>query len=69
LFGYVWVAFLVALVNGLLLSILSTVCASVGGVLRAPRSTELTRWFLHTSEAPSHRFRLIRISQPRAPPA
>lgn len=65
--GYVLVAFLVALVNATLVSVLSEVRLSFTSPRLVPKSTvTLKRFFVN--ELPSYLLHLIRASQPRAPP-
>jgi apolipoprotein N-acyltransferase len=66
--GYVLVAFLVALVNATLVSVLSEVRLSLSIPRLVPKAGAAERRFLFT-ELPSYLLHLIRAAQPRAPPA
>jgi apolipoprotein N-acyltransferase len=65
--GYVLVAFLVALVNATLVSVLSEVRLSFTSPRLVPK-TAVTVKKLLVNELPSYLLHLIRASQPRAPP-
>jgi hypothetical protein len=65
--GYVVVAFIVAYVNAMLLTMLRDVCVVVLGALRrSGPSGEVKRLF--SVELPARVFLLLSPSQPRAPP-
>jgi apolipoprotein N-acyltransferase len=65
--GYVLVAFLVALVNATLVSVLSEVRLSFTSPRLVPKAAVTVKWFFF-NELPSYLLHLIRASQPRAPP-
>jgi apolipoprotein N-acyltransferase len=65
--GYVLVAFLVALVNATLVSVLSEVRLSFTSPRLVPRAAATIKRFL-VNELPSYLLYLTRASQPRAPP-
>ena len=65
--GYAVVAFIVAYVNAMLLTMLRDVCVVVlGSLRRAGPSGDVKRLF--SFELPAHFFHLLSPSQPRAPP-
>src|SRR3990172_10249959 len=65
--GYVLVAFLVAWVNAMLVSLLGDVRLSVAAPRRVPKAAATVKRFL-VKELPGYLLHLIRASQPRAPP-
>jgi apolipoprotein N-acyltransferase len=65
--GYALVAFLVALVNATLVSVLSEVRLGFSARPRVPKAGAAERRFLVT-ELPSYLLHLLRAAQPRAPP-
>jgi hypothetical protein len=65
--GYVLVAFLVALVNATLVSVLSEVRLSFTSPRLVPKAAAAIKRFL-VNELPSYLLYLTRASQPRAPP-